>query len=90
MNHLDISRLVTLLASIFITFGLYGQATKIWRTKSAKDFTVTIIVALIFNEVAWLNYGLALWEWPIIVLGCLNIPAVVIAGLGFFKYRGGG
>lgn len=89
MNYLEVSRIVTLLASIFMTFGLYAQAIKIWRTKSAKDFTVTIIAAIIVNEIVWLNYGFVLWEWPIITLGCLNIPAAVIAGYGFIKYRKG-
>lgn len=89
MDYMGMSRLVTLLASIFITIGLYHQAIKIWKTRSAKDFTATIIVALILNEVAWLNYGFALWEWPIIIIGCLNIPGAIIAGLGFIKYRKG-
>ncbi len=89
MNYLEISRIITFIASILITIGLYDQAFKIWRTKSAKDFTITLVAALLFNEIAWLNYGFALFEWPIITLGILNIPAVIIASLGFLKYRGG-
>jgi MtN3 and saliva related transmembrane protein len=85
--YLEVSRIITVLASIFISFGLYTQAIKIWRTKSAKDFTLIIVLALIFNEAAWLNYGLALWEWPIILLGSVNIPAAIAAGIGYFKYR---
>lgn len=84
---LEISRYIVFVASIAISFGLWDQALKIWRTKSAKDFTVTIIVALIFNEIAWVNYGLALKEWPIVIVDLLNVPAVFIAGLGFFRYR---
>ena len=87
MSYLDISRIVTFVASILITFGLYDQACKIWRTESAKDFTVSLVAALLFNEAAWLNYGFALSEWPIITLGFLNIPAVIIAGVGFVRYR---
>lgn len=87
MSYLEMSRIVTLLASISITIGLYDQALKIWRTKSAKDFTTTIVVALLFNEIAWLNYGFALMEWPIITLGILNVPAAIITGVGFVKYK---
>lgn len=87
MVYLEWSRIATFIASIFITISLYGQALKIWHTKSAKDFTVSIIIALIVNEIAWLNYGFSLWEWPIIVLGFLNIPASIIAGFGFMRYR---
>ena len=84
---LEVSRIVTILASVAITIGLYDQALKIWRTQSAKDFTVTLVAALIFNEVAWLNYGFALREWPIIGVGLANIPAVLVAGAGFLRYR---
>jgi len=87
LSYLEISRIVTLVASVAITIGLYHQALKIWQTKSAKDFTWTIIFALIFNEFAWLNYGFALSEWPIILIGFANVPAVIIAGVGYVRYR---
>jgi len=87
MDWLEVSRAITVVASIAITIGLYDQAFKIWRTKSAKDFTMTLVVAVVFNELAWLNYGLALSEWPIITVGCLNLPAVLITGAGFLRYR---
>lgn len=85
--YLEISRIITVFASVLITVGLYTQAIKIWRTRSAKDFTFIIVFALIFNEAAWLNYGLALWEWPIILIGAANLPAAIAAGIGYFKYR---
>lgn len=89
MLYLNASRLLTLFASIAISIGLYDQAFKIWRTKSAKDFTWTIVAALVFNELAWLNYGFVLREWPIITIGLLNIPASLIAAVGYARYKGG-
>jgi len=86
MNYLEISRIITLIASILITFGLYDQALKIFRTKSASDFTWTIIFALFFNEFAWINYGFSLSEWPIIVVGAANVPAIIIIIIGYKKY----
>ena len=61
-----------------------------WRARSAKDFAVTIVVALVVDEVAWLNYGLSIGEWPIYILGFINMPAVVLLVLGFTRYRKGG
>lgn len=89
MSYLEISRILTFATSLFMTFGLYSQAWKIWKTKSAKDFASPIILAIVANEIVWLNYGLALREWPIIGLGMLNVPAVAIASIGFWKYRQG-
>jgi len=85
-TYLEFSQWVVTLSNLVIIYGLYDQAFKIWRTKSAKDFTWTLIVALIVNEAAWLNYGYALWEWPIILVSCLNFPAIIYAGIGYLKY----
>jgi len=86
MDYLEISRIITITASILITIGLYDQVIKIWKTRSAKDFTITLLIALFVNEIAWLNYGFALHEWPIILIGAANVPAIIIALVGYFKY----
>ncbi len=87
MNYLEISRILTMVSSITIMFGVYSQALKIWQTKSVKDFTPILIFAMVFTEFIWLNYGLAIREWPIIVLETINIPGVVIIAILFIKYR---
>ncbi|MCL5795012.1 MAG: SemiSWEET family transporter [Patescibacteria group bacterium] len=87
MNWLEISRFFTVIASLAITFGVYVQSYKIWKTKSAGDFTFILIIALVFNEVAWLNYGIALREWPIILISSLNIPGIVATAIGYIKYK---
>lgn len=74
-------------ASVLITLGLYDQSLKVWRTKSAKDFTTSIVVAILVNEVAWLNYGFSIGEWPVIVVSLLNIPAALVAAVGYFRFR---
>lgn len=88
-STLQLDRVLVTLASAAITFSLYDQARKIWRTKSVQDFTWTILVALLFNELAWFKYGLGLREWPIILVSALNLPAVLAAGLGYLRYRKG-
>ena len=87
VDYLYVSRIAVLIASIAITAGLYHQTVKIWLTRSAGDFTLTLIAALLLNEIAWLNYGVALSEWPIIVISAANLPAAVLAGAGYLKYR---
>lgn len=81
------SRVIVLFASISITLGLYSQAIKIWETKSAKDFSGAIVFALLFNEFAWLNYGISLFEWPIILIGVVNVPAAIGIFWGYLRYR---
>ena len=82
-----ISQVVVLGASVLITVGPYDQSLKVWRTRSAKDFTTSIILAILVNEVAWLNYGFSIKQWPVIVVSILNIPAALVAAAGYFKFR---
>jgi len=85
--YVEISRFIVLLVSIGITAGLYHQAYKILTTREVDDFTVTIVVAILLNELGWLNYGVALVEWPIVLVSAVNLPAAVAIALGYFKYR---
>lgn len=87
MGYVEISRMVTFVASLTITFGVYAQVWKIWKTKSAKDFSTVLIFGIVITELAWLNYGIVIREWPIIALESINIPGVVIMAVLFFKYR---
>jgi len=89
MSWLEFSRIITVIASFAITAGLYRQGFMIWKSRSAKDFSMLLIVAVVFNELAWLNYGIALVEWPITLVALLNIPAVAMATAGYFKFRNG-
>ena len=84
--YLDISRIVAFLTSIVLVFGLYAQVRKIFKTRSAKDFTMLLLVALLLDEAAWLNYGLSIKEWPIICLAGFSVPAVILAFIGYLKY----
>lgn len=87
MNWLAVSRPLTVVGSIIITLGLYHQAGKIWSTRSVDDFSTILVISLIVNEAVWLNYGMALSEWPIILISGANIPAVALIAVGHLNYR---
>jgi MtN3 and saliva related transmembrane protein len=89
-TYCEISRVVTMLASMTMTFGLYAQCWKVFRTRSAKDFTLTLVASLIFTEAVWLNYGMVLREWPIILSSVLNIGPVTAIMYGYLRYRTAG
>lgn len=85
--YVDFSRVAAFLTSVILVYGLYAQVYKIFKTRSAKDFTIVLILALLLDEVAWLNYGVAIREWPVFMLGFLSLPAAVLAMIGYLKYR---
>lgn len=83
-----ITRLAVTATSIILVFGLYAQVYKIFKTRSAKDFSALLIIALMLDSIAWLNYGLFLVEWPILVIGFVGLPAVISALVGYLKFGG--
>lgn len=87
LTTLEDSRLLVTIASFLLTIGLWVQMIKMWRTRSVDDFAPLLLAALLFNEVSWLNYGILLNEWPIWLVAGANLPAVIGAIIGYFKYR---
>lgn len=89
MDYINISRIATSVFSMGMIIGIYSQGFKIWKRRSAKDVSTALVVAMLLNEIAWFNYGLALHEWPIIAITLATLAGEIIITLGFIKYRKG-
>lgn len=79
-------RTLVVIASVILTLGLLLQTIKMFKTKSAKDFSAALIIALLFSDVVWLIYGIRLHEWPIIVITTVNLPIEAVIVVGFIRY----
>jgi uncharacterized protein with PQ loop repeat len=86
----EVTRFLILLASLTISLGLCAQCLKMFRTKSAKDFTPLLVASLLFSELVWLNYGLVIQEWPIIASSGFNVIPVTLITIGYCLYRSDG
>ncbi|CBW25747.1 putative membrane protein [Halobacteriovorax marinus SJ] len=87
MNYIDFSRYVVTFSSILLIIGLYHQVYKMFTTKSADDFSMLMILSLICCQVTWINYGIVLDEWPILLLSSIELPAGALAFYGYLKFR---
>ncbi len=83
----EVARIIALLSSALITIGSYDQVWRIWKRRSVADISPSYIFLAGINEVTWLNYGIAIHEWPIILVGVVNFPACVLAIWGSVKFR---
>lgn len=82
-----VSEWLVLVGSMVITLGLYSQAGKVWKTHSVNDFTPVIVGAILFNEIVWLNYGVARNLWPVIAVSTANLPAAIAVTIGYYRFR---
>jgi MtN3 and saliva related transmembrane protein len=86
---LELIRINSAIAGLIITAGAYAQAVKIFQTKSARDFSLLLILALLYNELSWLLYGFSIDEWPISVLALAVLPAEIAVLYGYLRYGRG-
>lgn len=56
------------------------QVYKTWRTRSAGDLSLSMLLIVLLSTVVWLVYALALMLWPVIVanaiIGALSVLLV--------------
>ena len=66
------------LAGLLTTVAFVPQVLKTWRTRSARDFSLNMLILFTVGVGLWLLYGLLLRQMPIIV------PNVVTLGLAAY------
>lgn len=84
----DVSRYLVTIASVLLILGLYHQVYKMFKTRSSSDFSYGMLIALFLAELAWLNYGYVLDEWPILVMVIVEMPASILALYGRYRFGG--
>ena len=67
-----------LLAGTLTTVAFFPQLLKTWRTKSAADVSLGMLVTFCIGVFLWLVYGILLGALPIIAA---NVVTLVLAGL---------
>jgi MtN3 and saliva related transmembrane protein len=74
--------LLGLIAGTLTTISFVPQLLKTWRTKSAKDMSLPMLVSFCAGVLLWLVYGILLQATPIILANLITlILALIILGL---------
>jgi MtN3 and saliva related transmembrane protein len=62
-------------AAIFATGSFVPQVIKTWRTRSAADLSLVMLLLHIVGMLLWLTYGFAIGSAPVVVA---NVVAVLL------------
>lgn len=82
---MDFITILGLVARALTTIAFLPQLIKIWQSKSAKDFSLVMLVTFNVGVFLWLIYGIYLQALPIILANLLTlIFNLIIVG---FKIR---
>lgn len=84
---MDFITILGLVAGTLTTIAFLPQLIKIWKSKSAKDVSIEMLIVFCIGVFLWLVYGIYLQALPIIIANLLTlIFNLVILGLKI-RYR---
>lgn len=64
---MDVTQAIGTVAGVLTTVAFVPQVAKTWRSGSARDFSLGMLLLFTLGIVLWLTYGVLLGELPIIV-----------------------
>ena len=86
MTNLLIKSLATLMG-IVMSIGYYPQAYRIWKTKSAKDISLSSFVIFVAGTTTWFLYGFYLGDKVIMASFSLGVIGSWFVLLLTLRYR---
>ena len=60
-------------AALFATGSFVPQVIKTWRTRSAEDLSIVMLLTHLVGMVLWLSYGVVIGATPIVVANCVAV-----------------
>ncbi len=78
-------QILGLVAGTITSITFLPQVIHIWKTKSAKDLSLLMLLLLILGVILWLTYGLIVMDAAIIYTNSMVLTMSLI--LLFFKLR---
>ena len=73
-------------AAMLTTTAFTPQAWKVWHTKHTADISLGMYTLFTLGVALWLDYGILLASWPIIIANCITLllaGAVLVMKLKF-------
>ena len=62
------------MAGVLTTSAFIPQAIKTWRTRSARDFSVALLVLLVAGNTLWLTYGALKGSMGLVAANIVTVP----------------
>jgi MtN3 and saliva related transmembrane protein len=70
----DPVELIGLLAGVLTTSAFVPQALQTWRTRSARDVNLGLIVLLVVGNSLWFAYGALVGSWGLVAANIVTVP----------------
>ena len=84
MDHVT---LIGLIAGTLTTIAIIPQLQQIWRTRSAQDISLSMLLTFVTGVFLWLIYGLLLGALPIILANLITLILTLAILILKMRYR---
>ena len=84
MDHVT---LIGLIAGTLTTIAIIPQLQQTWRTRSAQDISLSMLLTFVTGVFLWLIYGLLLGALPIILANLITLILTLAILILKMRYR---
>jgi MtN3 and saliva related transmembrane protein len=70
--------LIGLVAGLLTTSAFVPQAAQTWRTRSARDVNLGLLVLLVVGNSLWFAYGALVGSWGLVAANTVTVPLCVL------------
>ncbi len=85
--QLDSTTLIGLFGGMLTTIAFFPQVAKTWKTRSAKDFSLCMLVLLAAGVFIWTIYGFLIGSIPLILTNIITFVLSLIILTFKIKYK---
>lgn len=83
----DFINLLGLVAGSLTTIAFLPQLIKTWKSKSAKDVSLVMMITFCLGVFLWIVYGLAIEAMPIVVANVVTLALALLILILKIRYR---
>jgi len=75
---MDATTVIGLVAGTLTTAAFLPQVIKTWRSQSAADLSLAMLLIFLVGIALWTWYGVSIQSWPIILANVATIVLVIL------------
>ncbi len=75
---MNLTTLLGLAAGTLTTIAFIPQLIKTWKSKSAKDLSLEMLLIFSTGVLLWLIYGILRQDWPVIIANSVTLVLTTI------------
>jgi MtN3 and saliva related transmembrane protein len=85
--HTELIDTLGWIAGTLTTIAFFPQVLKTWRSKSAKDVSLVMMITFCTGVLLWLVYGLAIQALPVVVCNLVTLVLGALIVILKIRYR---